>query len=175
MTVTPPPPPPGQPPYGGQYPPPQQPPPYGQYPPPQYPPQYGQQQPPPKSSGCGRIAAIGCVVILVLGVIAGVVIALGVFTMIKKTDVYQQARDKACNDPRVIAALGEPVKPGFIVTGNVSIDTNGGHANIHFPISGSKGKGKVDAEATNDGSKWTFTKLIATPDGGTPIDLTTGP
>src|SRR5260370_39902101 len=99
MTVTPPPPPPygqpppQQPPYGGQYPPP-----YQQYPQPQ--------QPPKKGSGCGKIAAIGCVVIIVLCIIAGVVIALGVFTMIKKTDVYQQARDRACNVPRVRSALG---------------------------------------------------------------------
>ncbi len=166
MTVTPPPPPPygqpppQQPPYGGQYPPP-----YQQYPQPQ--------QPPKKGSGCGKIAAIGCVVIIVLCIIAGVVIALGVFTMIKKTDVYQQARDRACNDPRVIAALGEPVKPGFIVTGSVSVDTNGGKANVHFPIKGTKGSAKVDAEATYDGTKWTYSKLLVTPDNGPPIDLTT--
>jgi hypothetical protein len=171
MTV-PPPPPPQQPPYGGQYPPPPQQPPYGgQYPPPYQ--QYPQpQQPPPKSSGCGKIALIGCIVIIVLGVIAGVVIALGVFTVIKKTDVYKQARDRACNDPRVIAALGEPVTPGFIVTGGVHIDTNGGNANVHFPIKGSRAGGKVDAEATYDGSKWTYSKLLVTPDNGPPIDLT---
>jgi len=165
MTVTPPPPPP----YGQQ--PPQQPPYGGQYPPPYQ--QYPQQPPPKKGSGCGKIAAIGCVVIVVLCIIAGVVIGLGVLTVIKKTDVYKQARDKACNDPRVIAALGEPVNPGFLVTGNVSADTtSGGVAHIHFPIKGSKGSAKVDADATYDGSRWNYQKLLVTPDNGPPIDLT---
>ena len=169
MTATPPPPPPygqqpppQQPPYGGQYPPP-----YQQYPPPQ--------QQPAKSSGCWKVVGIGCFVIIVLAVIAAIGIALGVFTIIKKTDVYKQARDKACNDPRVIAALGEPVRPGFIVTGSVKIDQNGGTANVHFPVKGSKGSAKVDAEATYDGSKWNYSKLLVSPDNGPPIDLTTGP
>jgi hypothetical protein len=139
---------------------------------PQYiPPQTAGQQPPPQKSGCLKWLAIGCSVIIVLGIVGVAVLAFGVFGVIKSTDAYKNARDRAASDPRVIAAIGSPVEQGWWVRGSVNVDNDGGHANIGFPISGPKGKAMVEAVATRNADKWVYTKLTVTPDGGPPIDL----
>jgi hypothetical protein len=139
---------------------------------PQYiPPQAPGQQAPPKSSGCLKWLAIGCSVILVIGIACVAVLVFVVFGAIKATDAYKNARDRAVSDPRVIAALGSPVEPGFWVSGSANVDNDGGHADIKFPISGPKGKGTVEAVATRNVDKWVYTKLQVNPDGGPPIDL----
>src|SRR5437868_2903276 len=104
-------------------------------------------QTPPKSSGCGKWIAIGCVVVLILGVIAVLVIGAVAFAAIKHTDVYRHARDRAISDPRVVAKLGAPVEAGWWVTGSVSTENATGVASIKFPISGSRGKATVTADA----------------------------
>jgi Cytochrome oxidase complex assembly protein 1 len=147
-------------------PPPQQP--YSYTPPPQpVPPQQ-------KSSGCLKWLLAGCGVLIVICVIGIAAIFFVVFGAIKRSDVYRGAFDRAASDPRVIAALGTPVERGFWVKGRVNIDTNGGHANIDFPISGPKAKAQVHAVATRDAEKWTYTTLVVTPENGPPIDLLSG-
>ena len=145
---------------------------------PQYnvPPQQPQPQPqqPQQKSGCLKWLLIGCSALFILGCAAAVVLVLFVFGAIKSTDVYKGARDRAINDPRVIAALGTPIETGWWVSGSVNVNTtDGGHANIKFPISGPKNKAKVEAVATIDPStgKWVYTRLMVLPDGGPPIDL----
>jgi len=139
---------------------------------PQYiPPQPQGQQPPPQKSGCLKWLLIGCSVLLVLGIAAVAVLVFVVFGAIRSTDAYKGARDRAVNDPRVIAALGSPIETGWWVKGSVNVDNDGGHANITFPISGPKGKATVEAIATRDAEKWVYTKLKVYPDGGPPIDL----
>jgi hypothetical protein len=127
--------------------------------------------PPPKKGGCWKWGIIGCLGLLVLGVIGiGVILAI-VFGAIKSSDVYRGARDAAQRDPRVIEAIGSPVKAGFWVSGNVKVDTGGGQADIEFPISGAKGRGRVHAVATRSAGAWHYTELTATPANGPPIDL----
>lgn len=139
---------------------------------PQYiPPQPQGMQPPQQKSGCLKWFLIGCSVLFVLGAAFLAVLVFVVFGAIKSTDAYKGARDKATHDPRVIAALGSPVEAGFWVSGSANVDTNGGHADFKFPISGPKGKGTVEAVATREPDKWVYTKLMAYPDGGPPIDL----
>jgi hypothetical protein len=140
------------------------------------PPQPQAPQPPQKSSGCLKWTLIGCSVLLVIAVIGVAVLVAFVFGAIKSTDVYKNARDRAIHDPRVIAALGSPVQAGFWVSGNVHVDTReGGNASIKFPISGPKGKASVEAVATVENDKWVYSKMTATPDGGSPIDLLHAP
>ena len=111
---------------------------------PQYiPPQQPGQQPPPQKSGCLKWFLIGCSALIVLGIAFVAVLVFVVFGAIKSTDAYKGARDRAVNDPRVIAALGSPVETGWWVKGSVNVDNDGGHANITFPISGPKGKGTI--------------------------------
>jgi hypothetical protein len=149
--------------------PPPQPPPYsGSYTTPHTP---GGQPPPKKSSGCGKIALIGCTVILALAIIFVGGLVFFVFGAIKRSDVYTEARNRAAADPRVIATLGEPINTGWWVSGSVHVDNGRGTADITFPIKGPKGEAKVHATASRDTSAWSYSQLTVTPEGGGQIDV----
>lgn len=131
--------------------------------------------PPQKSSGCLKWALIGCSTLIVLFVAFCAVIVIFVFGAMKRSDVYKGALRRAQNDPRVVAALGSPVEAGWWVKGNVHFDTNGGNAELTFPISGPKAKGTEHAVATYENDKWIYETLTVTPEGGPLIDLNTPP
>ena len=131
--------------------------------------------PPPKKSGCWKWALIGCGALIIIGAIGVVGLVVGVFGVIKSTDVYRGALTTAQRDPRVIAALGTPIESGWWVSGNVTTKNRQGEADIEFPISGPKGKGHLRAVATRDTSAWHYTELTVTladaPANTPPIDL----
>ncbi|HEY6136506.1 MAG TPA: cytochrome c oxidase assembly factor Coa1 family protein [Thermoanaerobaculia bacterium] len=131
--------------------------------------------PPQKSSGCLKWFLVGCGVLIALFAAFCAVLVFVVFGAIKRSEVYKGALHRAQSDPRVIAALGEPIEAGFLVTGNVKVDTDGGNASINFPISGPKGKAKVHAVATLEGGQWKYETLTVTPENGAMIDLNSPP
>jgi hypothetical protein len=127
---------------------------------------------PQKSSGCLKVFLIGCGVLLFLFVAFCAVLVFIVFAAVKKSDVYEQALNRVRNDQRVQAALGEPIEPGFWVSGSVHVDAQkGGTADFTFPVSGPKGKAKVHAIAATQGQAWEFTTLEVTPANGPPINV----
>jgi len=129
--------------------------------------------PPPQKSGCVKWGLIGCLgVILMIAVFAGVVVTI-VFGTMKTTDVYRGARRSAERDPRVIQALGSPIRPGLWVSGNINVEGRRGDADITFPIHGPKGKASVHAIATKQSGTWHYAELTVTPANGSPIDLLT--
>jgi hypothetical protein len=129
----------------------------------------------PKKSGCWKWGAIGCLAVIVIGAIGAGALVLVLFGAIKSSDVYKGALSRAQNDPRVIAALGSPITPGFFISGNVNVTASGGNADITFPIKGPNGKGNVHAVATRDSSGWHYSELTATPQNGSPINLMSSP
>ena len=131
------------------------------------PPQPGQPAP-QKSSGCLKIFLIGCSVIIVLGIAAIAAIVFFVFGAIKKSDVYKQALSKVRGDQRVAAVLGDPIEPGFWVSGNVNFNNGKGNADFKFPVKGPKAKATVHAVASTEGQGWDFSTLDVTPDNGSP-------
>src|SRR3954471_3237766 len=152
MTVTPPPP--------GSYTPPQ-----GSY---TLPP--GAAPPPAKSGGCWKALAIGCSIILVLGIGAMIAFVMLVVNVAKRSDVYREAFARASSDSRVIERLGTPIEKGWWVIGSIHLDNSEGEANLDFPISGPKTSARVHAAATYDGNGWKYTTLIVRPDRGGEID-----
>jgi hypothetical protein len=127
--------------------------------------------PPPKSSGCWKALFIGCGIIVVLGAAAVVAVFVLVFSVIKHSDVYREAYTRAANDPRVVATLGAPIEKGWWVIGKVSVDNNGGNANIDFPISGPKGSARVHATASRGTDAWNYSSLVVRPEAGGEIDV----
>ena len=134
-------------------------------------------QPPPSqpaqktSSGCWKWGAIGCVVILALGVAFVALVGWAAFGMIRSSAVYKQARDRVVSDPRVAAALGTPVENGWWITGSIQTGNGKGVASFRFPISGPRGKATVDADATIERDSWVYSRLIVHPDHGADIDV----
>src|SRR4051812_43209149 len=112
------------------------------------------------------VVPVGCgsIVVIILA-FAGIVVA-AVFGAIRSTDAYRGALHTAQTDPRVISALGTPIKPGFLIGGNVNVENDHGVATIDFPISGPKGKATVHVEGTKEAGRWRYSVLTARIAGG---------
>src|SRR5262249_15565660 len=113
----------------------------------------------------------GCFTLIVLAVVFVVCTVLFVFGILKSTDVYKTAIERAKNDQRVTAALGTPIHDGVCVSGNTQYYGASGDANLAIPISGPKGKATLYAVATKSAGEWTFSKLRVQVNGGEMIDL----
>ena len=125
---------------------------------------FQQPQQQPQQKGClGRnwkwMLPVGC-----LGLILGVVALVGgivfvAMSAIKSSEVYKGALGVAQTHPAVIERLGEPVKDGWFVQGNVKIDGSGGNANFQIPVSGPKGAGTLHVRAVRPDDAWMYERL----------------
>ena len=144
---------------------------------PQY--QYGggfSQPPQQQQKGCwGRnwkwFVPAGCLGLILAIVGVGVGIFFIAMSALKSSEVYQEALRRAQNSPKVIEQLGEPVKDGWFVKGNVRVDGASGYADFVIPISGPKGKATIYAVATKESSHWMFDLLDVDVEGGTRFSL----
>ena len=107
----------------------------------------------------------GCLTLLVLFAAFGAVIFFGVSAAMKSSDAYRIAVATAKAEPRVIAALGAPIKEGMFMSGNTNVSGGSGQADLSIPLSGPKGKGTLYAVATKSGGTWTFSKLALRVEG----------
>jgi len=130
---------------------------------------------PAQKSGCFKWVALGCAAITVVGIGAVAAIVLFVFGAIKSSAVYTGALDRAAHDPRVIAALGEPIEAGWYVMGTVRVKNSEGTASFDFPIHGPKGEASMHVEATRHLDRWSYSELTVKPHNGSTIDLLTSP
>lgn len=86
-----------------------------------------------------------------------VVVAFG---SLKSSDAYTHSLAAMRADGDVQAALGSPIDPAFLVSGNIQVGTQGGHADIAYDISGPKGKATVYAIADKEAGDWVFKTLV---------------
>ena len=119
----------------------------------------------------GKIVVLGCVGLIVLGVVAAGAIFFVVMGAMKRSDVYREAMAIVERSPSAIAAIGEPMKAGRFVSGSINVSGGAGEANLSIPLSGPNGKGRVHAAATREAGAWVFTALHLAVDGGETIDL----
>jgi hypothetical protein len=118
----------------------------------------------------------GCLAGLLL--VAGFVAAtlFFAFGMMKSSDAYRLAFAKARANPAVVRSLGEPIKGGLFVSGNIHVNGPSGAADLSIPISGPKGEGTVYVKATKSMGEWTFDELAVKLDAtGERIDLLAEP
>lgn len=130
----------------------------------------------PPSSWLGRnwkwAVPLGCLT-SVAGVVAfaaGIVVV--VFGFIKRSDVFEYAVAKARSSPSVIESLGEPIEPGWYLSGSINVNGPSGNADIAVPLSGPRGKGTLFAVAIQKAGKWEYEVLeVELEVGGERIDL----
>ena len=107
----------------------------------------------------------GCLTIIVLiAVFVGCILAI-VEGSVKRSGAYTQALAQAQADSQVSDKMGQPVKPGWFVSGNVNVTGDSGDADISIPISGPKGKGKIYAVAKKSAGLWQFETLQVEVEG----------
>lgn len=118
---------------------------------------------------------VGCAVLFAGAVAFVAFIVFVVFAAMRSSDPYKDAMQRAQNDPRVMAALGTPIEPGWFISGSINTENRDGNANISIPISGPKQSASIHVAGTKEGGRWTYTRMIVTPATGPTIDLLDGP
>ena len=112
------------------------------------------------------VLPVGCLGIIGMVVIFVAAIIVFVFGAIKSSDVYQQAVAKARSNAAVVRELGEPIEPGWLVSGSVNVGNGSGNADLSIPVSGSRKSGTIYTLATKRQGAWEFTTLEMEVDGG---------
>lgn len=135
------------------------------------------QQPAQQPRGCwGRnwrwLVPTGCLALLigVGGVVA--LIAFGVVSAVKSSEVYRSAFTIARTHPAAIERLGEPIEDGWFVKGSVQFkDDDNGNANFEIPLKGPKKNGRLEVWAKYERSQWFYYKLDLKVEGTEPVSL----
>jgi hypothetical protein len=116
------------------------------------------------------VAGVAAVMLLVLLFVGAIVFA--VFGSMKSSAPYQHAVDVATHDPRVLFALGTPVKPGWLPSGSINVAGDSGRAVLTIPLEGSAHKGKLHVVASKAEGEWSYQTLAASVENDTGrIDL----
>ncbi|HEX7313693.1 MAG TPA: cytochrome c oxidase assembly factor Coa1 family protein [Pyrinomonadaceae bacterium] len=125
---------------------------------------FQQPQQPQQQKGClGRnwkwMLPVGCLGLLlgVAALVGGIVLVA--MSAIKSSEVYKGALGVVQTHPAAIERLGQPIKDGWFVSGNVKFDASGGNANFAIPVSGPKGSGTVHVRAVSPDGTWMYERL----------------
>lgn len=113
----------------------------------------------------GGLILIGCMGLFVSGVLSLVEYSFHHHT------VTRQSFERAANDPRVIQVLGQPIRMGWVIKGNVHMKDANGYADLRIPISGPKGEATIFLYARETFGAWEFRILRVEMPGATAIDL----
>jgi len=128
-----------------------------------------------KKSSTGKVLAIvgcGCLGLVALAVIGVVVIFSIVMGAVKSSEAYTETVALVQNHPEAIALLGEPIKPGFMVSGSTSITNGEGQADLTIPVSGPQGSGSLRVVGERPlNQPWRYTVRQLVMDDGTVVEL----
>lgn len=122
-----------------------------------------------KSSG-GKVALFigcGCLTVLALGAGFVALLVFGIFGAMKKSDAYRDTVALVQSHPAAIEAMGEPIEPGFWLTGSINFNNGAGDADLTIPVSGPTGSGEIRviaAKASGD-DPWTYSTRELRIDG----------
>lgn len=98
----------------------------------------------------------------VLAILA--VLFFGITYGMRHGDVYVASWATVQADPRVVAVVGQPMTSGF-PTGSVEVTASDGHADLHYDVTGPRGKGSVDVVGTKADGQWRIERHVFEPDG----------
>jgi Cytochrome oxidase complex assembly protein 1 len=87
------------------------------------------------------------------------------FGSIKSSTVYQEAITKTRSNADVIRELGEPIEPGWLISGTINVNESSGNADLSIPVSGPKKSGTVYVVATKKMGKWDIYGLEVAVEG----------
>lgn len=135
--------------------------------------------PPPRRDGgnwLGRnwawFVPAGCLGSLVLFAAFFSGVFLLIVASIRHSWVYGEAVDRARNHPVVIRELGEPIRAGWWILGNLHTSGSSGSADLTIPIAGPRDSARIFAVGEKRAGTWDFEYLVVEIDGsGEVIDL----
>jgi hypothetical protein len=103
-------------------------------------------------------------------------IMLLVETIFRRSDPYALGLSALTQDAAVIQALGEPLKPGLFIGGNISEQNEGGCAAMDFSLRGPRAQGDAHVNAIKTEGIWHLTQVwIELPVGAQKIEVVNTP
>jgi len=91
--------------------------------------------------------------------------------MMKRSEPYQDSLQLVSQSPQVIEGIGEPIEPGFFVTGSIQLSNNDGEAQLNYSISGPEGKALILVEGTKTGGQWSYEKITCVLPSGRMLQI----
>jgi Cytochrome oxidase complex assembly protein 1 len=119
------------------------------------------------------VAIAGLFVLAILSFVNG---------LMRSSDAYKTAIQRAEQSPMVAVKIGHPFRVGRLIAGSINLNNDSGEAELSIPISGDRGTGHILVGAKKSAGKWTFQTLevhvdgdqdvipLLGPDGGPPPD-----
>src|SRR5712691_5295433 len=96
----------------------------------------------PQKSRVPLVVVLGLVSLVVLALLAVQRPRIELWLALRRSSVVREAMTNISDNPRVAAALGHPVRPGWSISGNMTHDETGWtEAFLWIPLSGPKGEG----------------------------------
>jgi hypothetical protein len=111
------------------------------------------------------VVPVGCFGVVLLGALFACAILSLVFGMMKQSDPYQAAIQRAAASPTVVQQLGNPVSPRWWVSGNIQLNGSSGTADLTIPLSGPRGKATVYVIGQKSAGRWTYSLMEVEVDG----------
>jgi hypothetical protein len=103
-------------------------------------------------------------VALLFGAFVGGILKL-VSSIMRSSDAYKTAVQRAEESQLVTEKIGHPIKVGWFTSGNIDVSGDRGNADLSIPISGPRGKGHIEVSAKKQHGKWTYQTLEVDVDG----------
>jgi Cytochrome oxidase complex assembly protein 1 len=110
------------------------------------------------------LTAVGVIVVLAMLFVGAIVFAI--FGSMKSSTPYQHAVEVATHDPRVLARLGAPVKPGWMLGGSINTSGDSGSADLTIGLEGTAHKGQLYVVAKKAEGEWSYQTLAVRVDEG---------
>ena len=102
------------------------------------------------------IVPVACLVAS-LGFLGSIIAAVALFFgAMRSSDACSYAVDQARRNREVAAALGEPLAPGWLVTGTIKVSGPSGTAELAIPLHGSRNSGTLYVIAQKRAGRWEY-------------------
>ena len=76
--------------------------------------------------------------------------------VLKSNAPYKDSIVAVQSSSAAVDALGEPIKPGFMPSGNISVTNDSGTVEFSIPVKGPKGSGTIVVKGTRSGGVWSY-------------------
>jgi hypothetical protein len=113
----------------------------------------------------------GCLGCCTLMVGSCVLFLGGMVASFRTSEGFQAILAQIESHPEVVAALGEPIEPGWMFNGNINVENSVKTVDVAVPISGPLGGGMLYVAGVEKAGIWQFERLEVELDNGDWIDL----
>lgn len=111
------------------------------------------------------VALIAATVVAFFVLFAGSIFFF-VFGLLRNSGPAKLAIARSQSNPAVVQYLGQPIRPGFFVSGSENTSGPSGHAELSIPVSGPKAKGTIYLITDKNLGLWSFSELVFAPEHG---------